>query len=164
MPSFDITSRVNFAELDNAINNTLKAVAARFDFRGSTAELAVDKKDKKLNLLADDGTKMRGLREMFESAAHRRGLDLKTFQWSEPEPALAGKLKCSAKIQDGLDQPTAKQIVKQIKDSKLKVQASIQGDEVRVTGKQIDDLQAVMKLLNASDLPVPLQFVNMKRD
>lgn len=164
MPSLDIVSRVNFAELDNAVNNTLKAVAARFDFRGSTAELTVDKKEKKLNLLADDGTKMRGLREMFESAAHRRGLDLKTFKWSEPEPALAGKVKCEAKIQDGLEQDIAKQIVRTVKDSKLKVQASIQGDEVRITGKQIDDLQAVMKLLTASPIPVPLQFVNMKRD
>lgn len=162
MPTFDIVSRVNFAELDNAINNTLKAVATRFDFRGATAELTVDKKEKKLNLLADDGTKMKGLREMFESAAHRRGLELKTFKWSEPEPALAGKLKCEAKIQDGIEQDIAKQIVKIIKDSKMKVQASIQGDEVRVTGKQIDDLQAVIKLLNGSALPVPLQFVNMK--
>jgi uncharacterized protein YajQ (UPF0234 family) len=162
MPSFDIVSRVNFAELDNAVNNALKAVATRFDFRGATAEVTVDKKEKKLKLLADDGTKMKGLREMFESAAHRRGLDLKTFKWSEPEAALAGKLKCEAKIQDGIEQEIAKQIVRIIKDSKLKVQASIQGEEVRVTGKQIDDLQAVIKLLGASGLAVPLQYVNMK--
>ena len=162
MPSFDVVSRVNFAELDNAINNTLKAVTARFDFRGSPVEISVDQKEKKLKLLADDGGKMKGLREMFDSAVHRRGLDLKVFKWSEPEPALAGKTKCEAKIQDGIEQDIAKQIVRIIKDSKLKVQASIQGDELRVTSKQIDDLQTVMKLLTGSGLPVPLQYVNMK--
>jgi uncharacterized protein YajQ (UPF0234 family) len=162
MPSFDIVSRVNFAELDNAINNTLKAVAARFDFRGSPVEVTVDRKEKQLKLLADDATKMKGLREMFESAAHRRGLDLRTFDWKEPEPALAGKLKCHAKIRDGIEQDKAKEIVRIIKDSKIKVQASIQGEELRVTGKQIDDLQSVIKLLNGSGLGLPLQYVNMK--
>lgn len=162
MPSFDIVSRFNFAELDNAVNNTTKAVAARFDFRGATAEITASVKDKTLVLLADDGTKMRGLREMFESAAHRRGLDRKSFDWGEPEPAAAGKVRCTAKLLDGLEQELAKQITKLIKESKLKVQASIQGEEVRVTAKQIDDLQAIIKLLNAADLKAPLQFVNMR--
>lgn len=162
MPSFDIVSRVNFAELDNAINNAKKAVAARFDFRGATAELELDRKNKTMKLTADDGTKLKGLREMFESAAHRRGLDLKTFSWGETEPALAGKVKCEVKIQDGIEQEKAKQIVKLVKESKLKVQASIQGDELRVNGKQIDDLQSVIALLRGAELGVPLQFVNMK--
>lgn len=162
MPSFDIVSRVNFAELDNALNNTKKAVAARFDFRGATAELELDRKNKTMKVVADDGTKLKGLREMFESAAHRRGLDLKTFSWGETEPALAGKVKCEVKIQDGIEQEKAKQIVKLIKESKIKVQASIQGDELRVNGKQIDDLQAVIALLRNAELGVPLQFVNMK--
>lgn len=162
MPSFDIVSRFNFAELDNAINNTLKAIASRFDFRGATAEISVDRKEKKLRILTDDGTKLRGIREMFESAAHRRGLDLKAFKWGEGEAGAAGKFKCEVKIQDGIEQEIAKQIVKQIKDSKLKVQASIQGEEVRVNGKQIDDLQSVIRLLNGANLGLPLQFVNMK--
>lgn len=162
MPSFDITSRFNFPELDNAINNTLKAVAQRFDFRGSPVEITADKKEKTLKLLADDGTKMKGLRDMFESAAHRRGIDIKSFEWSEPELGPAGRTKCQAKITDGIEQDLAKQIVRIIKDSKLKVQASIQGDELRVNSKQIDDLQAVIKLLNGSSLGIPLQFANMK--
>lgn len=162
MPSLDIVSRVNFAELDNAINNTQKAIAARFDFRGATAEVTLDKKEKKLKVVADDGTKLKGIREMFETAAQRRGIALKTFTWGEHEPALAGKLKCEVKIQDGIEQEKAKSIVKLIKDTKMKVQASIQGDELRVSGKKIDDLQAVIKLLNGSDLGVPLQYVNMK--
>ncbi|GJQ29251.1 MAG: UPF0234 protein [Phycisphaerae bacterium] len=162
MPSFDIVSRVNYAELDNAINNTHKAVAARFDFRGVTVEITLDRKEKKLKFVTDDATKMKGLREMFETAAHKRGISVATFDWAEPEPGLAGKLKCEVKLHDGLEQDLSKKMVKIIKDSKLKVQASIQGEELRVTGKQIDDLQAVMKMLNASGLGVPLQFVNLK--
>ncbi|HVZ95039.1 MAG TPA: YajQ family cyclic di-GMP-binding protein [Phycisphaerales bacterium] len=162
MPSFDIVSRMNFAELNNALNNTRKAIAARFDFRGVTAELTLDEKEKKLKIVTDDGTKMNGIREMFESAAHKRGLALKSFVWGEPEPALAGKLKREVKIQDGIEQEKAKGIVKIVKDSKMKVQASIQGDELRVNGKQIDDLQAVMRLLDGAGLDVPLQYVNLK--
>ncbi len=162
MPSFDIVSRFNFPELDNAVNNALKAVAQRFDFRGAIVEINVDKKEKKIKFVADDPTKMKGLRDMFESAAHRRGLDLKAFSWGEPEPGAAGKLKCEVKIQDGIEQEKAKSIVKMIKDTKMKVQASIQGDELRVTAKQIDDLQAVIKLLDGAELGLPLQYVNMK--
>lgn len=162
MPTFDIVSRLNFAELDNAINNAHKAVAARFDFRGATAEISVDKKDKKLKLVADDATKLRGLREMLESAVHRRGIDTKALQWGESETTALGKLKMEAKLADGIEQDKAKEIVKIIKDSKLKVQASIQGDELRVQGKQIDDLQSVIALLKQQSLGLPLQFVNMK--
>jgi cyclic-di-GMP-binding protein len=162
MPSFDIVSRFNFAELDNAVNNTRKAITARFDFRGSTAEVDVDRKEKTLKVVADDATKLRGIKEMFLSAAMRRGLEPKAFDWGETEPSLAGRVKAHVKIRDGLDQDTAKSIVRLIKDSKLKVQPSIQGDEVRVSAKQIDDLQAVIKLLNGAELQVPLQFVNMK--
>ncbi len=162
MPSFDIVSRVNFAELENALNNTRKAIAARFDFRGATAELTLDQKEKKLKILADDAGKLKGIREMFETAAVKRGLHLKTFSWGETEPALAGKAKCEVKIQDGIEQEKAKSIVKIVKDSKLKVQASIQGDELRVSGKKIDDLQAVMKLLDTSALGLPLQYINLK--
>lgn len=163
MPSFDVVSRVNFAELDNAINNTHKAVAARFDFRGVHVEITLDRKEKKMKFVTDDATKMRGLREMFETAAHKRGISVATFDWSEPEPGLAGKIKCEVKVRDGLEQDLAKKMVKIIKDSKMKVQASIQGDELRVTGKQIDDLQAVMRLLDGSGLGVPLQYVNLKK-
>ncbi len=163
MPSFDVVSRVNFGELDNAINNTNKMVAQRFDFRGATAEIHLDQKEKKLKLVADDATKIRNFLEMFETCVQRRGIALKTFLWGEQEPTLAGKVKWEAKIQDGLEQEKAKLLVRAVKDSKLKVQASIQGDELRVSGKQIDDLQATMKVLETADIGVPLQFVNIKR-
>lgn len=162
MPSFDIVSRVNFAELDNAINNTHKAIAARFDFRGSPVEISLDRKEKKLKLVAEDDGKLRGVIEMFQSAAHRRGIPLRTFAFGEPEPALAGKAKCEVKIQDGIEQEQAKNIVKLIKDTKLKVQASIQGDELRVSGKKIDDLQATMRAVDAANLPFPVQYINLK--
>lgn len=163
MPSFDVASKVNFAELDNAINNTHKMVQQRFDFRGATAEIHLDQKEKKLKLVADDATKLRNFLEMFETCVQRRGIALKTFVWGEQEPTLAGKLKWEAKIQDGLEQDKAKALVRAIKDSKLKVQASIQGDEIRVTAKQIDDLQAAMKVMEGANVGVPLQFVNLKR-
>lgn len=162
MPSFDVVSRVNFAELDNAINNTHKAIAARFDFRGATAELTLDKKEKKLKIVTDDTGKFKGIREMFISAANRRGIALTTFEWGEPEDALAGKVKCEVKIHDGLEQDKAKSLVKIIKETGLKVQASIQGEELRVQGKKIDDLQAVMRTLDAANVGVPLQYVNLK--
>lgn len=162
MPSFDVVSRVNFAELDNALNNTQKAVAARFDFRGATAELTLDRKEKKIKVVADDTGKMKGLREMFMTAATKRGIPMNTFDWGETEDALAGKVKCEVKIRDGIEQEKAKAAVKLIKETGLKVQASIQGEELRVTGKKIDDLQAVMRMLDASELGIPLQYVNLK--
>jgi uncharacterized protein YajQ (UPF0234 family) len=162
MPSFDIVSRLNFAEFDNAINNTQKAIAARFDYRGATAELTVDKKEKKLKVVSDDEGKVKGIREMFQSAAVKRGLDVRSFEWGEVEPTIAGKAKVEVKLKDGIAQEDAKAIVKMVKESKLKVTASIQEDEVRVTGKKLDDLQAVMQLVRGADLALPVQFVNMK--
>ena len=162
MPSFDVVSRINWAELDNALNNTKKAISTRFDFRGCTAEITVVQKDKKMHIFTEDRTKQNAIREMFESAAVKRGLSLKSFDWQEPESGAEGKMKRDIKLKEGLEQEMAKQITKLIKESKLKVQASIQGEEVRVTGKQRDDLQAAMKLLTGSTLAVPLQFVNFK--
>lgn len=161
-PTLDIVSRVDFAELDNAVNNLKKVMAARFDFRGSQWTIEIDAKEKKIKIVAEDATKHRGIQEEFIKTAMRRGIDPAALVWGEPEPGLAGNLKRSVEIKSGLDQDTAKQIVKIIKESKLKVQASIQGDEVRLTAKQIDDLQACMKMLPAQ-VKVPLQFVNMKR-
>jgi cyclic-di-GMP-binding protein len=160
-PSLDIVSRIDFAELDNAINNAKKAVTARFDFKNCRAEIEVDKKEKKLKLLTEDG-KMNALKEMVLHAAVKRGLSMKSIEFGETEPGASGGTKCEAKLHHGLDQETAKEIVKLVKDTKLKVQASIQGEEVRLSGKQIDDLRTVMTMLQKAELKVPLQFVNMK--
>ena len=162
MPSFDIVSRVEMQEVDNAVNNTLKAIAQRYDFRGSQTEINLDRKDGKIRLLTEDKMKMAAVRELLQQNAVKRKIDLKTLKFEEPQPAAGSNLKTDVVIREGIDQDTAKKIVKLIKESKMKVQASIQGDEVRVSGKKIDDLQAVMAMLKAQDLEAPLQFVNMK--
>lgn len=166
MPSLDIVSKLNFPELDNAINNAKKAVMARFDFRGSHTEIEIvkegEKKEQGIKLVADDDVKMKGLREMFESACQKRGILPRSFEWGEVEPALAGKVKCQAKIRNGIPQDKAKEIVKMIKDTKLKVQASIQGDAVRVTGAKRDDLQAAIALIRKAFPELPLGFGNFR--
>lgn len=162
MPSLDVVSRINFAELDNAINNTQKAVAARFDFRNSPIEMIVDRKEKKIKMTAADDGKMKGLQEMFTHAAVKRGLELKFFEFGEIEQGRHGESKREVKLKEGLTTETAKQITKMVKESKIKVQASIQGEEVRLTGKQIDDLRTVMAMLDKAGLDQPLQYVNMK--
>lgn len=162
MPSFDIVSRVEMQEVDNAVNNTLRAISQRFDFRGSKTEINLDKKGKKIHLLTEDKMKMSAIREMLQQNAVKRKIDLKTLKFEEPQPAAGSNVKADITIREGIEQDDAKKIVKLIKDSKLKVQASIQGDEVRVTGKKIDDLQQVISMLNSAELDVPLQYVNMK--
>lgn len=162
MPSFDIVSRVEMQEVDNAVNNTLKEVATRYDFRGTKTELTFDRKEKKLHIVAGDKMKIEALREMFLQKAVKRGLEIKVFDFEEPTPTTGGALKQDVKLREGIEQPLAKKIVARIKESKIKVQGSIQGDEVRVTGKQIDDLQAVMAMLKSEKYDTPLQFVNMK--
>jgi uncharacterized protein YajQ (UPF0234 family) len=160
-PSLDIVSRVDFAELDNAVNNAKKAITQRFDFKNSRAEITVDRKEKKLLLLTEDG-KMEAVKDIFLTAAVKRGMSVKAFTFDETLPGAAGAVKCEAKIHAGLEQEMAKKIVKMIRDTGLKVQASIQGEEIRLSGKQIDDLRTVMAMLSKSELEVPLQFVNMK--
>ncbi len=163
MPSLDIVSRIDFAELDNAINNTKKAIVTRFDFRNSKYEITVDRKEKKISIHAEDDGKQSAIREMFINAAIKRGLHMKSFEWGECEPGPAANSKREVKLKDGLESDFAKKITKLVKESKIKVQASIQGDEVRLTGKQIDDLNTVRAMLDGAGLELPLQYVNMKR-
>lgn len=165
MPTLDVVSRINYTELDNAINNTHKAIANRFDFRNAVIQIEVNKKDKKIAMHADDEGRMKSVQEMFMTAAIKRGFSTKSFEWGEIEQARHGALgncKREIKLKDGLPSDLAKQIVKIIKDSKIKVQASIQGEEVRLTGKQIDDLRTCMAMLDKAGLEQPLQYVNMK--
>jgi uncharacterized protein YajQ (UPF0234 family) len=166
MPSFDIVSRTDLQETDNAVNNARKEIEQqRFDFRGAKYTFELDKKEKKLVLTAEDGTKINAMKETFTKHAIRRKVSLKAFDFKESETVGGGMVKIEAKIRDGLEQDIAKDIVKRIKGAELKVQASIQGDEIRCTAKKIDDLQAVIAMLNAdAEIKVPLQFVNMKRD
>ena len=162
MHSFDIVNRVDLQEIDNAVNNTRKEIATRYDFRGSKTQVSFDRKEKKLQMSTEDKMKMEAVQEMFLNHAVKRKVDIKAFDFKEPEPAAGSTLRREVVVREGLDQDMARKIVKLIKDAKIKVQASIQGDEVRVSGKQIDDLQGVIAMLKTSDIGVPLQFVNMK--
>lgn len=162
MPSFDVVSRVDMQEMDNAVNMVKKEVVTRFDFRGSKTEVELVKKDGLLRILTEDDMKLRALRDMLITKAVKRGIDTKVFEFVDPERAGGDMLRQEVRIANGIEIETARKVVKLIKDAKLKVQASIQGDEVRVTGKKRDDLQEVIALLKESDLDIPLQYINMR--
>jgi uncharacterized protein YajQ (UPF0234 family) len=162
MPSFDIVNKVDLQELDNAVNNSLKEVATRFDFRNSRTTIELNKKDKVINLVTADEMKMRSLEDMLRTHCVRRKVNPKCLEFKDAEPTSQGLLKREVKIKEGIEIDTARRIVKIIKDLNLKVQAAIQDEQVRVTGKKIDDLQAVIQTLNSQDLGIPLQYVNMK--
>jgi cyclic-di-GMP-binding protein len=162
MPSFDIVSKVDAQALDNAVNVTTKEITNRFDFKGSHVAINLDKKEYKLNIETEDDMKMRQLIDVLISRAHKQGIAPEAFDTSK-EGAQSGKLwKQEVRVKNGLKQEDAKKIVKLIKDSGLKVQASINDDLVRVTGKKIDDLQEVIQASKGWDLGIPLQYENMR--
>lgn len=163
MPSFDIVSKVDAQALDNAVNVVTKEITNRFDFKGSHVVINLDKKEFLLKLETDDDMKMRQLIDVLINRAHKQGIAPEAFDTSK-EGAQSGKVwKKDVKVRNGLKQEDAKKIVKLIKDSGLKVQASINDDLVRATGKKIDDLQDVIQLCKNGNLGIPLQYIN-KRD
>src|SRR5690606_7961146 len=143
--SFDIVSKTDYAEVTNALNQTNKEISQRFDFKGSKAEAVL--KDKDLELTAEDDTKLRNMNDILQSKLVKRGVALKALDYQKVEPAAGGTVRQVVKIQQGIPGDKAKEIVKFIKDAKLKVQASIQGDSVRVSGKDRDTLQDVISRL-----------------
>lgn len=162
MPSFDIVSKVEAQALDNAVNVTTKEITNRFDFKGSHIVIDLDRKTFVIKLETDDDMKMRQLIDVLISRAHKQGITPEAFDASK-EGAQSGKVwKKEIKVRNGLAQDDAKKIVKAIKDSGLKVQASINDDLVRVTGKKIDDLQSVIQLCRTGNFGIPLQYVNMR--
>jgi len=162
MPSFDIVSKVDAQALDNAVNVTTKEITNRFDFKGSHVVIDLNRKDFKISIEVEDEMKLRQLVDVLISRAHKQGIAPEAFDLSK-EPYQSGKLiKQDVQVRNGLKQEDAKKIVKQIKDSGLKVQASINDDIVRVTGKKIDDLQAVIQASKGWDLGIPLQYENMR--
>jgi uncharacterized protein YajQ (UPF0234 family) len=162
MPSFDIVSKVETQALDNAVNIVTKEITNRFDFKNSHVVINLDKKEFKLNLETDDDMKMRQLVDVLISRAHKQGISPEAFDISK-EGHQSGKVwKKEVQVRNGLKQDDSKKIVKQIKDSGLKVQASINDDIVRVTGKKIDDLQEVIQAAKTWDLGIPMQFENMR--
>jgi uncharacterized protein YajQ (UPF0234 family) len=163
MPSFDIVNRIDLQEVDNAVNITKKAILSRFDFRDSKTEISLDKKEKKVRLTTEDEMKLRAVQDTLVENLVKRKVDTKCLEIKPSEMAARGMIQREIAIKEGVDSDTARNIVKMIKDKKLKVQAAIQENQVRVTGKKIDDLQEVIQMLRGTKLPIPLQFVNMQR-
>ena len=162
MPSFDFVSKVDAQALDNAVNVTKKEITNRFDFKNAHVVIDLNKKDFKLIIETDDDMQMRQLIDVLISRAHKQGIAPEAFDTSK-EGFQSGKVwKKEVQVRNGLKQEDAKKLVKQIKDSGLKVQASIMDEVVRVTGKKIDDLQVVIQASKTWDLGLPLQFENMR--
>ncbi len=162
MPSFDIVSKVDAQALDNAVNVTTKEITNRFDFKGAHVGINLDKKEFKIQVETDDDMKMQQLVDVLINRAHKQGISPEAFDRSK-EGYQSGKIwKKELLVRNGLKQEDAKKIVKMIKDAGLKVQASINDDIVRVTGKKIDDLQEVIQLCKNADLGFPLQYENMR--
>lgn len=160
MPSFDIVSIVSSMEIDNAINQARKELANRFDFKGSNAEILLEKDEIKLS--APDHFKVTALHEIVIGKLAKRGVSLKNVESLPPDLSPLGHARQVIKIKQGIEQPVAKQITALIRDSKLKVTTQIQGDAVRVTGKSRDDLQAVIAAVRGHDFPVALSFQNFR--
>jgi uncharacterized protein YajQ (UPF0234 family) len=161
--SFDITSPVDFQELDNALNQARKEVAQRYDFKGAKAEIDLNRTDKTLTLLADDDFKMNALWDIVQTRLVKRGVPIKNFKVGDSEPAAGGAVRKVIPIQEGIPPDAAREIVKFLKDLKLKkVQASIQADQVRVSSPSKDDLQDAMRHLREKDFGVALVFGNYR--
>lgn len=158
--SFDIVSQVDSAEITNALNQTIKEVRQRFDFKGSAATVVLEKSE--LVLSAEDETRLRNMNDILQQKLVRRGVPLKAFTYEKVEQAAGGTVRQRAKIQEGIPQDKAKEVVKYIKDTKAKVQASIQGDVVRVTGKDRDTLQDIIARLKEKDFGIHMQFTNYR--
>jgi len=158
--SFDIVSEVDRAEVTNAINQTVKEVRQRFDFKGSSATVVLEANE--LVLTAEDETKLRNMNDIFQQKLVRRGVPLKALDYGSVDAAAGGTVRQRVQIQQGIPQDKAKEVVKFIKDSKAKVQASIQGDIVRVAGKDRDTLQAVIANLKEKDFGINMQFSNYR--
>ena len=158
--SFDIVSEVDRAEMTNAINQTIKEVRQRFDFKGSSATVSLESQE--LILTAEDETRLRNMNDILQQKLVRRGVPLKALSYGNIEPAAGGTVKQKVQIQQGIPQDKAKEVVRFIKDSKAKVQASIQGDIVRVSGKDRDTLQTVIASLKDKDFGINMQFSNYR--
>tara|TARA_B110000116_G_C16513600_1_gene436721 strand:- start:6 stop:497 length:492 start_codon:yes stop_codon:yes gene_type:complete len=162
MPSFDIVSSFDMQEVDNAVNMVSRDISQRYDFRGSKTKLTLDKNEKNIIIEADNTMQLSAAVDMLKSRAISRKISLKVFKFNDEESAVGTSIRQKVLLLEGIDRDRAKSINKIIKDKKLKVQSQIQGDQLRVTGKKIDDLQSVISMLKSEPLDIDLQFVNMK--
>jgi uncharacterized protein YajQ (UPF0234 family) len=160
MPSFDVVSRLDLSEVDNALAGLAREIATRFDFKGSKCE--VKRQESALTLLADDELKLKQMHELLKVYMTRRKVDAGALEFKPPEKASGNAVRQTIVLKQGIDKELAKRLVRELKDSKLKVQATIQGEELRVTGKKRDDLQDAIQRLKGLKVEQPLQYVNFR--
>ena len=163
MPSFDIVSKYNVQEVENSVNMVNRDITNRYDFRGSDTKVLFNKKDGNLMIESDSEMRIDIVRDMLEKRAIGRSLSLKIFCFNEVEKAGGKVVKQKVILNEGISKDHAKTINLLVKNSKLKVQSQIQGDQLRVTGKKIDDLQSIITFLKNENFEIPIQFVNMKK-
>ena len=162
MPSFDIVSKFDVQEVENSVNMVNREIVNRYDFKGSNTRLTFNKKDKTINVESDSEMRINIVRDMLEQRSIKRSVSIKTFKFNEIEKGSGMSVRQKIDLQEGISKEHTKKVTKLIKSSKLKVQAQIQGEQVRVTVKKIDDLQKIISLLKEEILDIPLQFINMK--
>ena len=163
MPSFDIVSKIDAQTLDNAINNAKKEILNRYDFSTSKSTIDLDKKTNQLNIVTEDDMRLKAITDSIISRFVKQNLDPKALDFDKPFYSITGNMiKKEIMVKEGIDKEVAKKIVKKIKDSNLKVQASIMEDQVRVQGKKLDDLQDVIALCRSENFEQPLQYINMR--
>ncbi len=158
--SFDVVSKVDAQELDNALNQTRKEIEGRFDFKNS--KTSVEHADKTITIVTDDELKLRNVIDIFQNKANKRGISLKTFEFGKIEPAASNTVRQAVTIKSGIAKDKAKPLIEALKAAKLKVQAQFQDEQIRVSSKSKDDLQKAQQLLRAYDTDVPLQFTNYR--
>ncbi len=162
MPSFDIVSKIDMQEIDNVVNSVLRELKNRYDFKGAVFEVVIDSKENQIKIHVEDEYKLGQIGDSIKVFATKRGIDVKALEFEKLEKAGGQSLRQTVKIKQGIDSENAKKVVKFIKDKKLKVQASIRGEEVRVEGKKRDDLQEVIAAMKGFSLDLPLQFINFR--
>lgn len=160
MPSFDIVSRTDIPEVDNAVQGAMREIGTRYDFKGSMC--AVERKEETLEIKADDELKLKQVQELLRGHLAKRKVDVGSLDFQKAEAAFGNSMRQTVVIKQGVERELAQKIVKTIKGSKMKVQIAIQGDELRVTGKKRDDLQDAMALIKESKMGQPLQYVNFR--
>jgi len=160
--SMDIVSEIDLQEADNAVNQAIKEITQRYDLKDSNTTVELNKKDKLILINTKDDYSRKASIDILQSKFIKRGISVKALKIEEPEPAAGGRLRQKITLQSGISKENAKTITKMIKDSKLKVNAQIQDEKIRVQGPKIDDLQQIIKMIKDADLPFPTQFVNFK--
>ena len=160
--SFDIVSEVDVQEVDNALNQARKEIGQRYDFKDSKSSIELNQKEKTVTLISDDDFKLKSVIDIVQSKLIKRGVPLKALRYGKTEPAANSTMRQVITLQVGIEKEDAKLVVKMIKDTKLRVQAQIMDDQIRVSAKDRDDLQSVIKMLRESDLSFAMQFVNYR--